>query len=75
MSGAGAGVSMQYKIQTLGVNGWADLRQSVDGSVNYENYFFNTRKEALAECVDLNKYLGGGFRVTEANTEAVEDIY
>ncbi len=75
MSGAGAGVNMQYKIQTIGVNGWADLRRTKDGSVNYEDYFFNTRKEAEAECVDLNKYLGGGFRVVKSTTEAVEDIY
>jgi hypothetical protein len=66
---------MQYKIQTLGVNGWADLRRTEDGSVNYKDYFFNTRKEAEAECVDLNKYLGGGFRVVKSTTEAVDDIY
>lgn len=66
---------MQYKIQTHSANGWADLRKSVDGSVNYEDYFFDTRKEALAECVDLNKYLGGGFRVTPSTTEAQDDLY
>jgi len=66
---------MRYKIQTQCTFGWGDLRKSDDGSDNYKDYFFETKKEALSECDDLNKYLGGGFRVVPITTRSDHNLY
>jgi len=66
---------MRYKIQTQCTFGWGDLRKSEDSTGKYEDYFFKTKKEALSECNDLNKYLGGGFRVVPITTRSDHDLY
>ena len=70
---------MRYKIQSQAVFGWGDLRKrdESDGTYTgeYQDYFFETKKEALSECNDLNKFLGGGFRVVPITTRSDFDFY
>lgn len=66
---------MRYKIQTQCTFGWGDLRKCEDDSGIYQDYFFDTKKEALSECNDLNKYLGGGFRVVPITKRSDFDFY
>lgn len=66
---------MRYKIQTECTFGWGDLRQSEDDSEEYKDHFFETEKEALSECSELNKELGGGFRVVPITTRSDHDLY
>jgi hypothetical protein len=70
---------MRYKIQTQCTFGWGDLRKrdESDGTYTgeYRDYFFETKKEALSECDDLNKFLGGGFRVVPITTRSDHNLY
>lgn len=67
----------KWKIQTASVNGWADVKVSVDDGP-YEDEHFNTIEEALAEMADYITCLcsdGTDYRVVKVSVRQDEDIY
>lgn len=66
---------MRYKIQTRGVFGWGDLRENVEGTDKYVDSFYETKKLADEECLELNTCLEGEFRVVPITTRSDEDFY
>jgi hypothetical protein len=64
-----------WKIQTEAAYGWADLKVNVDGTDEYVDDFYDTKAEALEQCREMNRELGGGFRVVPSDTPSDFDLY
>lgn len=61
------------KIQTLAVNGWADLKQSTDDGT-YGAWLFATHAAADREVRQLRE-LGGDYRIVPASEPSAADLY
>lgn len=67
---------MRFKIQMASVNGWSDLRSSIDGEA-YEVCFYATEAEAEAAREDfrgLSEYLES-FQIVPETEPETENIY
>lgn len=68
---------MSFKIQTIGVHGWGDVKVAYDDSEDYQDWHFATRNEALTELEefrDLDPNLTS-YRVVPTSTPSKEDFY
>jgi hypothetical protein len=69
--------AIKWKIQTASVNGWADVKVSVDDGP-YEDDHFNTIEEALAQMADYitcGSSDGTDYRVVQASVRQDDDLY
>jgi len=66
----------KFKIQIPSVNGWADLKVSMDDGENYIPDLYDTKKEALNEIKDMKKGIPDfEGRVVSEDTEQDDDLY
>jgi beta-galactosidase/beta-glucuronidase len=63
---------MNWKIQTLSANGWADIKCSIDGAP-YEPELFSSLHDALVEAEHYADQCG--FRVVTVETPSEFDLY
>jgi hypothetical protein len=69
---------MNYKIQTIAFNGWADLKECIDDSGDYQTSIFASLREARAELKDLITSCDcdpSDWRIVSADTPAECDVY
>jgi len=64
---------MKCKIQMWTIQGWADVKESVDGS-DYKTALFDSEEEAEEEA-DLFRDLDHSVRIVPANTEEEFNLY
>jgi len=63
---------IKFKVQIPSINGWADLKSSVDGGP-YEVELYDSEGAALSEVRDELK--PGEFRIVPSHTPADDDLY
>lgn len=66
---------MKYKIQTRSVNGWADLKQTLDDGQTYIDEHFDTIHEALDGAAASREFTKASYRVVPASTPQDDDLY
>ena len=62
-----------WKIQTCSANGWADLKESLDGGITYKPSLYATKREANAERLSMPN--PREYRVVKASTPQNDDLY
>ena len=67
---------MKYKIQTLSVGGWADLKYTEDDGKTYHPDLYDTEEEAIKE-IAINQYELDDFegRVVTEDTPQEFELY
>jgi hypothetical protein len=71
-------MDIKFKIQTLTLHGWADLKVSSDDGKTYEDDWYETRFEAQAEIDEIVKHTDAWqseYQVVEADTPEEFNIY
>ena len=62
----------KFKVQIPSINGWADLKSSINGGP-YEAELYDSERAALDDVSD--ELQADGFRIVFSNTPADDDLY